>query len=201
MKNVTTHVQPHISSTHSRTSAAQSARYTAQQIADEYGVKEVTIRTRWFNWLTQVAPEPLLKDKDGFTELARSLFADFAQRVKSEGMKSQDWVGDAKSRYSQEWGSAGVIEGELLPPEVGGALATVQTQATGLVERGTELMERLQTLKQQVATTSANFSRSETDLYRARGAFRAMERFEIEMTAELETYNKLRQEFMRADNP
>lgn len=196
MENATTHVRSHPGSTPSRTSTAQSARYTAQQIADEHGVKEVTIRTRWFNWLAQVAPEPLLKDKDGFTELARSLFSDFAQRVKTEGMKSKDWVMDAKSRYSQEWASARVIEGELLPPEVGGALATLQTQAGSLQQKGQELIERLQRLNEQAAATSMDFSQGEINLYRARGAVRGMERFEIEVTAELETYNKLRQQFL-----
>src|SRR6476646_10438008 len=132
MENATTHVRLHIGSTPNCTSTAQSARYTAQQIADEHGVKEVTIRTRWFNWLLEVAPEPLLRDKSGFTELGRSLFSDFAQRVKTEGMKSKDWVIDAKSRYSQEWASAGVIDGELLPHEVGGALATLQNKAGSL---------------------------------------------------------------------
>lgn len=196
MENVTTHVRLHPSSTPSRTSTAQSARYTAQQIADEHSVKEVTVRTRWFNWLAQVAPEPLLKDKDGFTELARSLFSDFAQRVKTEGMKSKDWVIDTKSRYSQEWANAGVIEGELLPPEVGGALATLQNKVGSLQQKGQELVERLQRLNEQAAATSTDFSQGEINLYRARGAVRGMERFEIEVTAELETYNKLRQQFL-----
>ncbi|MEP0874106.1 hypothetical protein NDA01_30870 [Trichocoleus desertorum AS-A10] len=198
MENVTTHGRSHPGSTSSRTVTAQFARYTAQQIADEHGVKEVTIRTRWFNWLAQVAPEPLLKDKDGFTELARSLFSDFAQRVKTEGMKSKDWVFDAKSRYSQEWASAGVIEGELLPPEVGGALATLQNKAGSLQQKGLQLMERLHRLNEQAAVTSTDFSQGEINLYRARGAVRGMERFEVEVTAELETYNQLRQQFLEA---
>jgi hypothetical protein len=196
MENVTMHVRSHVDSTPSRTSTAQSARYTAQQIADEHGVKEVTIRTRWFNWLLEVAPEPLLRDKSGFTELGRSLFSDFAQRVKTEGMKSRDWVVDAKARYSQEWASAGVIEGELLPPEVGGALATLQTKAGSLQQKGQELIERLQRLNEQASVTSTDFSQGEINLYRARGAVRGMERFEIEVTAELETYNKLKQQFL-----
>ena len=196
MENVTTHVRLHVGSTPSRTSTTQSARYTAQQIADEHSVKEVTIRTRWFSWLAQVAPEPLLKDKDGFTELARSLFSDFAQRVKTEGVKSKDWVIDAKSRYSQEWATAGVIEGELLPPEVGGALATLQTKAGNLQQKGQELVERLQRLNEQASATSMDFSQGEINLYRARGAVRGMERFEIEITAELETHNKLKQQFL-----
>src|SRR6476646_6733456 len=154
MGNVTSHVRSHPSSTPSRTSTAQSARYTAQQIADEHGVKEVTIRTRWFNWWLEGAPEPLLRDKSGFTELARSLFSDFAQRVKTEGMKSKDWAIDAKARYSQEWASAGVIDGELLPPEVGGALATLQNKAGSLQQKGLQLMERLQRLNEQAAVTS-----------------------------------------------
>jgi len=196
MENATTHVRLHIGSTPNCTSTAQSARYTAQQIADEHGVKEVTIRTRWFNWLLEVAPEPLLRDKSGFTELARSLFSDFAQRVKTEGMKSKDWAIDAKARYSQEWASAGVIDGELLPPEVGGALATLQNKAGSLQQKGLQLMERLQRLNEQAAVTSTDFSQGEINLYRARGAVRGMERFEVEVTAELETYNQLRQQFL-----
>ena len=36
-------------------------------------------------------------------------------------------VADAKARYSAEWGSVGIIDGELMPDAVGSALALLQT--------------------------------------------------------------------------
>ncbi|NEP62801.1 MAG: hypothetical protein F6K31_38780, partial [Symploca sp. SIO2G7] len=100
--------------------AHAAARYTAQEIAHSHNVAESTVRTRWFEWINQVAPTELLKDGGGYTELARTLFNEFAE-VQLCDRKS--WVTDAKARYSHEWASAGVIEGELVPEEVGSVLA------------------------------------------------------------------------------
>ncbi|MEL7063985.1 MAG: hypothetical protein AAFP00_09625, partial [Bacteroidota bacterium] len=82
-----------------------SAHYSAQTIAQTHNVSESTVRTRWFDWLIKVAPAELLKEEQGYTELARTLFDEFAD-VKLCDRKS--WVTDAKTRYSQEWGNAGV---------------------------------------------------------------------------------------------
>lgn len=89
-------------------SLRRKASYSIQEIAERYpdiGMKEVTIRTRWFEWLRRVAPEPLLKDDHRYTALAAELFDDFAQRVKRERMDSKAWVEDAKRRYAPEMDS------------------------------------------------------------------------------------------------
>jgi hypothetical protein len=113
MENVQAHTD--------RTSPAQLAQryYSAQFIADEnqdLNVKEVTIRTRWFDWATKVAPHSLLRNAQGkFTELGRDLLNNYAQRVKRDNIPADDWVLEAKSHYSQEWESEGILEGELMP--------------------------------------------------------------------------------------
>ena len=61
-----------------------SAHYSAQAIAQTHNVSESTVRTRWFEWLVKVAPAELLKDDRGYTELARTLFNEFAE-VKLRG--------------------------------------------------------------------------------------------------------------------
>jgi hypothetical protein len=175
---------------------AQSAPYTAQQIADRYpdlAPKEVTVRTRWFDWLTKVAPEPLLKTKHGFTDLAAELFDDFVQHCKIAQAKPELWVQDAKARYAQEWESAGVIEAELMPPEVGGQLALAQTKLTAMTEEGTQRKEGLLALIKQAKSARANLSEAEIETARQRGANRAVAKFEVELLTELETEAQLRQ--------
>lgn len=187
------HTPPHTP----RTPESTGAPYTAHQITQRYadiGVKEVTVRTRWFKWLLKVAPDPLLKDGQGFTELAAELFDDFAQKVKRDGMKSEDWVQDAKARYAQEWGSVGVIEGELMPEEVGGALALLQTQGSSLQHQLQAELGDLQTFIDQVHAVEDDFTEAELQMFRAKGAMRGVKRFRVETQSELEIYSALRQQ-------
>ncbi|MBE9179121.1 hypothetical protein IQ268_11165 [Oculatella sp. LEGE 06141] len=186
----------HVSEHNTRT---PSAHYSAQQIAIEHedlGIKEVTIRTRWFSWLTKVAPEPLLKTKQGFTELARTLFEDFAENVKRDGQSPEQWVQSAKSRYSHEWASAGVIDAELMPDQVGGALAMLQSKGNELQQRLADELEQLNEFVGQIADVDANFSQAEVDLHKARGAVRGIQRFKLETQSELEVYNQLRKQHL-----
>ncbi|MDJ0704689.1 MAG: hypothetical protein QNJ46_15505 [Leptolyngbyaceae cyanobacterium MO_188.B28] len=173
--------------------SAQTAHYSAKQIADQLQVGESTIRTRWFEWLKKVAPEPLLKDKQGFTELARSLFAEFAQVEKGD---RPQWVADAKARYAQEWGSAGVIEGELMPDQVGGALALLNRRNSSLQQSLETELADLEAFVQQVNEAEADFSQAELEAFRTSGAKRGIVRFKIETQAELEMLNTLRQQRM-----
>ncbi|NEQ29617.1 MAG: hypothetical protein F6K04_01240 [Leptolyngbya sp. SIO4C5] len=173
-----------------------SAPYTAQQLADELGVKAVTIRTRWFDWLCKVAPEPLLKEGKGFTELARSLFSEFSQVPKQS---RQQWVADAKGHYSQEWGSAGVIEGELVPDEVSGALALIQTQNSHLQQSLEVELADVQAFIEQANVAEVDFSDAELQAYKTTGAKRGIARFKIETQTELEVLNALRQQRMQGD--
>ncbi|MBD2093168.1 hypothetical protein H6F67_25310 [Microcoleus sp. FACHB-1515] len=185
------HIETHIE----RTPGAHSAHYTAQAIAAEHSdlAKEVTIRTRWYPWIAKVAPEPLLKTEQGFTELARSLFADYAQHVKRDGMTPTSWVESAKARYSQEWQSAGVIEAEVLPPEVGGTLALASVQVSTLTQTGEERKARLLRMIEQNRSAEGNLSQSRREIAEQRGINAALDEFEIELEAKTRTLNQLRQ--------
>jgi hypothetical protein len=198
MENMQTHTD--------RTEVAHPAQryYSAQFIADEnqdLGVKEVTIRTRWFSdWVVKVAPISLLKNPQGkFTELGRDLLNNFAQRVKRDNIPPEDWVLEAKSQYSQEWESEGVIDGELMPDEVGGALAQIRQGTSTMENKITAKLAKLKDFKQQLGNARSNFSEAERKQFQARGVMRGLERFELETEAELATYNQLRQEFFEGE--
>ena len=104
--------------------ATEQGTYTAVQLGEQLGVSDAT-RNRWYQWIVQVAPEPLLKQGSTYTELARTLFDEFS-RVKHCDLNQ--WVTNTKARYAHEWSNAGVIEGELMPDSVSSALALRQTQ-------------------------------------------------------------------------
>lgn len=183
------HIQTHID----RTPSAHSAHYTAQAIAAEHEIADSTLRTRWYPWIAKVAPEPLLKTEAGFTELARSLFADYADKVKRDGMTPTTWVEDAKSRYAPEWQSAGVIEAEVLPPEVGGTLALASVQVSTLTQRGEDRKARVLKLIEQRRSAEGNLSQSRREIAEQRGINAALDEFEIETEAYTKTLNQLRQ--------
>ncbi|MFE4108410.1 hypothetical protein [Almyronema epifaneia] len=173
-----------------------AVHYTAQAIANELGVSEATVRNRWFNWIVKVAPEALLKEGKGFTELARSLFAEFAQVPKQA---RQQWVVEAKAHYCQEWGSAGVIEGELVPDEVSGALALIQTQNSNLQQSLEVELADVQAFIEQANTAEVDFSEAELQAYKTAGAKRGIARFKLETQTELEVLNALRQQRMQGN--
>ena len=181
--------------------AHATARYTAQEIAHSHNVAESTVRTRWFDWINQVAPTELLKDGGGYTELARTLFNEFADISDCESPKERlrqrkAWVTDAKARYSHEWASAGVIEGELVPEEVGSVLALRQTQTTALELSVAEQMANLEAMIDQVNTAEVNLSEAELRAATARGQKRAIVLHQAELQAELQTTNMLRERRM-----
>ena len=199
VEDVTETVQPHTPSAPQRTG---DNLYSTQQIADRYpdiGVKEVTIRTRWFEWLRRVAPESLLKKGGSYTDLAAQLFDDFAQRVKRDDMDSKAWVEDAKHRFSHEWGSAGVIDGEFMPNEVGNALALLQTQGSSLEAQIAAEMADLETFVEQVGEVEDDFSDAELKMFTDQGTLRGLRRFRFETQAEIRTLNALRQKRMQGD--
>ena len=173
--------------------AHSGGHYTAQAIAQAHNVSDSTVRNRWFPWIAKVAPEPLLKEGKGYTELARSLFAEFSQIPKNE---RDLWVEAARSRYSHEWASVGVIDGELMPDSVGSALAVLQTNNNGLDALLKEEMGSLQAFLNQVDVAETDFSEAELESFRMAGARRGIQRFKVETQAELETLNGLRQQRM-----
>ena len=171
-------------------SAHRGGHHTAQSIAQTHNVSDSTVRNRWFAWLKKVAPESLLKTQQGYTDLARTLFDEFAQIEKCD--RSQ-WVTDAKARYAHEWASAGVIEGELVPEEVGSVLALRQTQTTALELSVAEQMANLEAMIDQVNMAEVNLSDAELRAATVRGQKRAIVLHQAELQAELQTTNMLRE--------
>lgn len=174
-----------------------SARYTAREIAQAHSVAESTVRTRWFEWISHVAPANLLKDGRGYSELARSLFGEFAEVEKCD---RKSWVTDAKSRYSHEWASAGVIDGELMPEEVGNVLALRQTQTTDIELAVAQQLQGLESLIDQANTAEDNLSEADFKAAVVRGQQRAVKLYQAELQAELQTINALKQRRMGGDN-
>lgn len=177
-------------------STYSGGHYTAQAIAKTYNVSDSTVRNRWFPWIAKVAPEPLLKDGKSYTELARSLFAEFAQVPKPQ---RQEWVEEAKARYAQEWASVGVIDGELMPESVGGALAQLESHNAGLQAVIEAELADLDIFIGQVNAAEADFSEAERRTFQTVGVRRGIQRFKLETQAELETLNALRQQQMSGD--
>ncbi|MBD1876972.1 hypothetical protein H6F75_26155 [Nodosilinea sp. FACHB-131] len=201
IEDVTDTVQSHTPAQGERTlQRTGNNLYSSRQIAERYPdihVKEVTIRTRWYVWLERVAPELLLKKGHLYTDLAAELFDDFAQRVKRDRMDSKAWVEDAKARFSHEWGSVGVIDGEFMPDEVGNALALLQTQGSSLQTQLAAEMADIEAFVEQLGDVEDDFSQAELDMFRAQGAMRGVRRFKVEVQAELGTYNLLKKKRMQ----
>lgn len=174
--------------------SAVQAPYTSVQLAEMFNISEATIRNRWFNWINKVAPEPLLKEGKGYTELAQSLFAEFAKVPKND---RELWVEAARSHYAEEWASAGVIDGELMPESVGGTLALLETHNAGLQAAIDAELANLETFIGQVNAAEADFSEAELRAFQTTGVRRGVQRFKLETQAELETLNELRQRRMR----
>lgn len=164
--------------------------YTGVQIASWCGVSEATIRNRWFEWIQRVAPAAVLKEGKGYSELARSLFLEFKSIPQN---KRDEWVMDAKARYSQEWGSVGIIEGELVPDEVGGALANLQQGNQDLAMQLAQEMEEAIAFSDQLDDIEADFSAAELEEMKMQGALRGVKRFKIMKQAEIQTFTQLRQ--------
>ena len=164
--------------------------YTGQQLADLYGVSEATVRNRWLKWLCKVAPEELLRSSDGYTELAYALYEEFAKVDKKERAA---WVADAKSRYSAEWSSVGIIDGELMPEVVGSALALLQTNNSSINSELSAELASLEGFVDQLNGVDADFTQAELDSFKAAGMKRAIVRFKVEAQTEAETFNALRQ--------
>ena len=181
-QRVRPHAQPH-------TDQHTGAQYTARELAQELGIGDSTLRTRWFEWICKVAPVGLLKDGHSFTELARTLFHEF----KSIPKKSREqWVKAAKSRYAQEWSSAGVIDGELMPPEVGGTLALLNNQNSSLITKNKLEKDQIDELLDQLLDAESDFSDAEIKQAKEAGVKRGLTKFRLEVQAETETINRLR---------
>lgn len=179
---VEAHAQPYIERT-----------YTAKEIAAEHNVTDATVRNRWFDWLTKVAPVPLLKEGKSYTELAHTLFAEFAAVDKAE---RPAWVADAKARYASEWGAVGISDCEIMPDDVGNALALIQTN---LALSNSALTAELSQVEKFIETMNAideTYSEAEVSSWAAAGAKKGIARFKTEQVAEAQTLAALRQQRM-----
>ena len=173
--------------------AHSGGHHTAQSIAEAYNVSDSTVRNRWLPWLRKIAPESLLKSGKGYTDLARTLFGEFAE-VKHCDRNA--WVTDAKARYAHEWESAGVIEGELMPEEVGNVLALRETQTNELELSVAQQLQSLESLIDQANTAESNLSEADLKAAVTRGQQRAVMLYQAELQAELQTINSLKQRRM-----
>ncbi|MEL6160125.1 MAG: hypothetical protein AAFR18_12990 [Cyanobacteria bacterium J06627_32] len=174
---------PHVEACSSRT-------YTAQEIAQTHKVKNVTVRTRWFKWLEKVAPTALLKTEHGYTELARSLFSEFASVDQRE---LPAWVADAKRRYSHEWESAGVIDCEVIPENVGGTLALISANNESLQAKIALELSQTNQLIDAMNAADSNLSEAQQQAAIARGTHQAIQAFQLEETVKAKVLNELRQ--------
>ena len=177
--------------------STQSRTYTTQQLAEEFEVKTTTIGSWSSRWLTQVAPEALLKQGKGiYTELARVLLQEF---VAVDDRERPAWVADAKQRYAAEWGSAGVIDCEVMPDNVGGTLALLQTNLDMTNHRLASGLAEVSDFIEQINAVEANCSDAEIQSWQAAGALKAVAQFKTEETARAQTLNALRQQRMGGD--
>ncbi|MEA5464915.1 hypothetical protein [Leptothoe sp. PORK10 BA2] len=173
--------------------------YTAVQIAEQLNISEATIRNRWFEWIEKVVPEPLLRQgKNQYTQLALELFSKFAT---VELCDRNQWVADTKARYSHEWESAGVIEGELMPEAVGNVLALRHTQTHELELAVAQQLQQLESLIDQANTAEGNLSEADLKAAVTRGQQRAVMLYQAELQAELQTINSLKQRRMGGGQP
>lgn len=175
------------------------APYTSHELADELGIAESTLRTRWLPWITKVAPIELLVTEAGYTELARSLFSEFSQLSKKKAARER-WVGDAKTRYSREFMPGGITP-EGVPDELGSALALLQNRGNVLQSTADDQLQRLQQLIESQAQVEAEFDEAEIAAIRAAGMKRGALRFQIEAEAEDSAYYGLRKARAQARNP
>jgi len=171
--------------------------YTAQQIAEENNVTDATVRNRWFTWICKVAPPALLKQGKSYTELAHTLFNEFAKVDKSERIA---WVADAKARYSSEWGSVGVIDCEVMPDVVGGTLALLQTNLQASNNALSLELAEVTDFIGQLNAVDADYSQAELETWAANGAKKAVAQFKTEEIARAQTLNALRQKRMGGDS-
>lgn len=166
------------------------APYTATELAAELAIAESTLRTRWLPWIQKVAPVELLVSDAGYTELARSLFNEFAQ-LPAKKAQREAWVKAAKDRYSREFMPGGVTP-EGVCDELGSALALLSQQGSAMQTAADAQLAALQNLIQQQGQVEAEFDQAEIAAMRAAGAKRGVQRFQIESEMEDVAYYQLR---------
>lgn len=171
--------------------------YTAAEIATEHGVSDATVRNRWFKWLEKVAPAQLLKEGKSYTELAHTLFGEFAACDQKE---RHAWVADAKQRYGSEWSSVGVIDCEVMPDNVGGTLALIQSNLSVSNQNLTAELSEVTDFINRLNTADADFTEAEIEGWQATGARKAVQQFKTEEIARAQTLNALRQQRLGGNN-
>ena len=169
----------------------QERTHTTQSLADQHSTKPQTISTWVKRWLTQVAPEPLLKVKKGlYTELTHTLLQEF---VEVDEQERPLWVADAVKRYSSEWSAVGVIDCEVMPKEVGSTLALMNNNLQAQNLDLATLLAESDNLITELSAAEANFSQAELDIWQANGAMKGAMRFKVEEVTAAQTFEALRQ--------
>jgi hypothetical protein len=171
-----------------------TAPYTAIFLARENNIADVTLRTRWYRQLCEVAPESALKANRGYTDLARQLFRSYAETVASGNLSVHAWIAQEKQNHTHEWAQAEaeIISAELVPDEATVSLSTLRTSNQQLQQQMETQMAKLQQFAQSVDDLQTEFSAQDLERFQMNGALRGMKRFEVETQAELQTYHSLR---------
>ena len=172
------------------TGISHGAPYSSRELAEELDIADSTLRTRWLPWLRRVAPMELLLEGKEYTELARSLLTEFAQ-VPSKKAEREQWVVDAKRRYSQEFMPGGITP-DGVPDELGGALALLRHQNNTIQTSASAQFADIKRLITRQAAVEAEFDEAEIEAMRAAGLNRGVMRFQIETEEEDSTYYQLR---------
>lgn len=125
---------------------------TAKRIAEELGVSDATLRTRWFRWiLNVVSDEGLLKQERRFTPLALDLFRRYKIDCIDTGIDGKPrypdktvWVTEMRSEYAERIAEetpqpSEVVDGEVWEPEAPGRLELRTHTQLDRVSRRAEL--------------------------------------------------------------
>jgi hypothetical protein len=174
--------------------AQPTAPYTAIFLARENNIADVTLRTRWFPQLCNVAPENLLRADKGYTDLARQLFKDYAETVATGQLSVHAWIEQQKTAFAHEWAQAEVeiVTAELVPDEATTGLSLLKDTNLSLQQQIEVQLLQLQQFAQTVDDMEAEFSEQDLEEIRMKGALRGMKKFQIERQAEIQAYHSLR---------
>lgn len=128
--------------------------YTATAIAQELGVSDATIRTRWFPYLEEAVDISRLKKGTSYTPLAMELFRSFASKG---SITAAEWVTRTKTEYAPQQAPA-VPDAPSVDES---ALAPWQQNLEDVVQRRRTAQQRREMGLTRFALISADIQASE----------------------------------------
>lgn len=133
---------------------ASEQLYTATAIAQELGVSDATIRTRWFPYLEEAVDVSRLKNGVSYTSLAMELFRSFANKG---SITAAEWVSRTKAEYTPQV-TPTVSD---VPVVEESALAPWQQNLDAITQRRREAQQRKEMGLARFAMVSADIQASE----------------------------------------